>query len=339
MTSESGSITDTFAYDTYGKQTARTGESDIIFGYNGKYGVMTEPNGLVYMRARYYSPELRRFINADVIAGEISNAITLNRYAYANGNPISTVDPLGLRSLILDSMTIVPIALPLDFCYDIEKTKKNTEKTFKGLENWALRAESALNPGSGGESVEENFRYNSQIDIKNQIIPYQHEEPYSNLVLVKGSIADNGCEVIAVNNAMQLLGYDTSMANLIYTFETSGAVIGGNGTLVGGALGSNPYSLTKVFNTLGLMYKEVSIDQMNVNGVYIMSYWNSQDVDSMIHTIAIKKTDTGYELYNRKRDYDKDTKNITVSDLSEYQEGYIIGYMVGNPERESKQVF
>ena len=97
MTSESGSITDTFAYDTYGKQTARTGESDIIFGYNGKYGVMTEPNGLVYMRARYYSPELRRFINADVIAGEISNAITLNRYAYANGNPISTVDPLGLK--------------------------------------------------------------------------------------------------------------------------------------------------------------------------------------------------------------------------------------------------
>ena len=48
------------------------------------------------MRARYYSPELRRFINADIIAGEISNAITLNRYAYANGNPVSNVDPFGL---------------------------------------------------------------------------------------------------------------------------------------------------------------------------------------------------------------------------------------------------
>ena len=47
------------------------------------------------MRARYYSPELRRFINADIIAGEISNAITLNRYAYANGNPVSNVDPFG----------------------------------------------------------------------------------------------------------------------------------------------------------------------------------------------------------------------------------------------------
>ena len=50
------------------------------------------------MRARYYSPELRRFINADVIAGEISNAVTLNRYAYANGNPVSNIDPLGLSA-------------------------------------------------------------------------------------------------------------------------------------------------------------------------------------------------------------------------------------------------
>ena len=50
------------------------------------------------MRARYYSPELKRFINADIIAGEISNAVTLNRYAYANGNPVSNIDPFGLSA-------------------------------------------------------------------------------------------------------------------------------------------------------------------------------------------------------------------------------------------------
>ena len=47
------------------------------------------------MRARYYSPEMKRFINADIVAGEISNAITPNRFAYANGNPVSFVDPFG----------------------------------------------------------------------------------------------------------------------------------------------------------------------------------------------------------------------------------------------------
>lgn len=57
---------------------------------------MSDENGLVYMRARYYSPTFKRFINADVVAGSITNAITLNRYAYANGNPVSNVDPFGL---------------------------------------------------------------------------------------------------------------------------------------------------------------------------------------------------------------------------------------------------
>ena len=98
ITDINGNITDAFTYDTYGNLVSRTGTSEIIFLYNGRDGVVTDENGLIYMRARYYSPELRRFINADIIAGEISNAITLNRYAYANGNPVSNIDPFGLSA-------------------------------------------------------------------------------------------------------------------------------------------------------------------------------------------------------------------------------------------------
>jgi hypothetical protein len=47
------------------------------------------------MRARYYSPTLKRFINADTLKGSINDGETLNNYAYANGNPISMVDPFG----------------------------------------------------------------------------------------------------------------------------------------------------------------------------------------------------------------------------------------------------
>ncbi len=50
------------------------------------------------MRARYYSPQLKRFINADIVAGSIQESPTLNRYAYVNGNPISYVDPFGLSA-------------------------------------------------------------------------------------------------------------------------------------------------------------------------------------------------------------------------------------------------
>ena len=99
ITNESGTITDTFAYDTYGKLISHTGTSFVIFGYNGRDGVVTDRNGLIYMRARYYSPAMRRFVNADVIHGDISDSTSLNRYAYVNGNPVSFVDPFGLGIL------------------------------------------------------------------------------------------------------------------------------------------------------------------------------------------------------------------------------------------------
>ena len=36
--------------------------------------------------------------HTDIVAGAISNAVTLNRFAYANGNPVSLVDPFGLMA-------------------------------------------------------------------------------------------------------------------------------------------------------------------------------------------------------------------------------------------------
>ena len=56
---------------------------------------MDDGDGLLYMRARYYSTELMRFVNTDVVEGSPATPATLNRYAYANGNPMSYLDPLG----------------------------------------------------------------------------------------------------------------------------------------------------------------------------------------------------------------------------------------------------
>lgn len=48
------------------------------------------------MRARYYNPDIKRFINQDIKVGGIDNGQGMNRYAYCEGNPINMVDPFGL---------------------------------------------------------------------------------------------------------------------------------------------------------------------------------------------------------------------------------------------------
>ncbi len=57
-----------------------------------EYGVQTDPNGLLYMRARYYNPYICRFLNPDPSGFNAG----LNFYAFCNDNPISLEDPFGL---------------------------------------------------------------------------------------------------------------------------------------------------------------------------------------------------------------------------------------------------
>ncbi|AKF92337.1 hypothetical protein EX87_00620 [Brevibacillus laterosporus] len=60
---------------------------------------MTDPNGLYYMRARYYHPGLKRFLNRDILPGDVTEGQTFNRFAYVNGDPVGFIDPLGLAGL------------------------------------------------------------------------------------------------------------------------------------------------------------------------------------------------------------------------------------------------
>ncbi|WP_458120145.1 polymorphic toxin-type HINT domain-containing protein [Paenibacillus sp. Z6-24] len=106
LTDAQGQVTDTYTYDTYGEQLEHEGASQQPFQYNGRDGVQTDANGLYQMRARYYNPEIKRFVNRDVLTGSIDNGLTMNRYAYVNGNPVSYIDPFGLSADGADWMVI-----------------------------------------------------------------------------------------------------------------------------------------------------------------------------------------------------------------------------------------
>jgi RHS repeat-associated protein len=92
LTDTNGNPTDIVQYSPYGTTTYRYGTNNTPFLYNGQFGVQTDPNGLLYMRARYYNPYISRFINAD----PSGFGGGLNFYAFCNDNPISMEDPFGL---------------------------------------------------------------------------------------------------------------------------------------------------------------------------------------------------------------------------------------------------
>ncbi len=110
LTDDGGRVTDRIEYSLYGPTTLRTGSSDTPFLFNGRAGVMTEPNGLLYMRARYYSPYLCRFVNAD----PSGFAGGFNLYTYASGSPVNKIDPEGFGS-VDSAMETPPASLTFTF--------------------------------------------------------------------------------------------------------------------------------------------------------------------------------------------------------------------------------
>jgi RHS repeat-associated protein len=82
-------------YDAWGnhRNGSEPGSADPKLGYTGhQYDPET---GLVYARARYYDAELGIFLSRDTYEGELAEAPSLHRYAYAANNPLRFVDPTG----------------------------------------------------------------------------------------------------------------------------------------------------------------------------------------------------------------------------------------------------
>ena len=96
-----GNLKVRYIYDAWGNCTIdNTQTTDIVLAkanpirYRGYY--FDVDTGLYYLNARYYSPELRRFISPDDTAYlNPENANGLNLYAYCCNDPVNYADPSG----------------------------------------------------------------------------------------------------------------------------------------------------------------------------------------------------------------------------------------------------
>jgi len=93
FTDNTGNITDSYWYYGFGELLNKTGTTPNNYLFTGE---QFDPNvGFYYLRARYYNPEIGRFITTDPVEGSIYEPISLHKYLYANLDPVNKIDPSG----------------------------------------------------------------------------------------------------------------------------------------------------------------------------------------------------------------------------------------------------
>lgn len=98
LSDESGTLTDSYDYEAFGKLINKEGNTSNNYLYTGEqYDAETQN---YYLRARYFSPSIGSFTQQDTYMGNNQDPISLHKYLYANANPSNMIDPSGRVSMM-----------------------------------------------------------------------------------------------------------------------------------------------------------------------------------------------------------------------------------------------
>ena len=89
LTNASGTTAVLYEYSVYGQVAASDPKHPNRFMFTGRE--FDKDTGLYYYRARYYNPEIGRFLQTD----PVGYTVGVNLYTYCGNNPLNYVDPSG----------------------------------------------------------------------------------------------------------------------------------------------------------------------------------------------------------------------------------------------------
>ncbi len=165
-----GMVTSVYQYDPYGKVTLGSTEHTDFYGYNAE---SYNPNtGLEYLRARYYNADKGRFFQEDTYLGDITDPLTLNRYAYTKNSPLNYVDPSGHKTegILSPGISKMPKENKIQRDLSIKYAEAKDKESFvKKLIREAMKHESVQNCAVFMKGVQfgiENFGVAMDVIIK-----------------------------------------------------------------------------------------------------------------------------------------------------------------------------
>jgi RHS repeat-associated protein len=155
LTDDTGVVRTTYTYDPFGNVTVSGETSDNPFQYTGREN---DGTGLYYYRARYYSPELQRFISEDPIrlaGGDV------NYYAYVGNNPVNVTDPSGKGPILFGVCISLTIADTIDTGYELSEA---LDKVAELQKEKAKRTEKCDDTSLPANQREKNLNRINEID-------------------------------------------------------------------------------------------------------------------------------------------------------------------------------
>ncbi|WP_139490061.1 RHS repeat domain-containing protein [Brevibacillus dissolubilis] len=145
---KSGVTLNEYQYDVWGNITSQRESMSNPFKYSGEF--YDPETKLYYLKARYYDPNVGRFITEDTYKGQVSNPHSLNLYTYGWNNPLKYNDPDGHNpALIFLIGVIVRVAAPVV----VKQVTKNAGKITKMLANNSSKSgtKKTINGGKFGD--------------------------------------------------------------------------------------------------------------------------------------------------------------------------------------------
>jgi RHS repeat-associated protein len=129
----SATVSATRVYDPMGKPLATTGTFTTI-GFQGDY---TDPTTAdVWMGARWYRPGTGNFVSRDTVFGTLDTPISLNRYTYAQADPLGMWDPDGRWPKILEKAAAAATGLVQDVGSTTSRVvQRGTRTVVRGAQN------------------------------------------------------------------------------------------------------------------------------------------------------------------------------------------------------------
>ena len=183
-----------------------SGATSNPYSFNAEY--TDESTGFIFLRARYYDAVSGTFLTQDSYAGNAFDALSQNRYTYAEDDPVNYVDPSGHR---------VVAAMMADTggkkaAQNYYKQKKNDSarntQALRQEQNYLRNANKSKVTRSAGGIVSANVQKQEQIEIR------QHSHYSENANKANTAVFGGNCRTARCGIGLQQLEF-TEVVELI----------------------------------------------------------------------------------------------------------------------------